>query len=245
MPQPPSSRPISIGEVMDALYQASAKASDRTERRRWNSSESDGASGDGLARTGRRVVGSAQGRRHFTHSKVMAWVAFDRAIRSGSGVRLQSAPWIVGAPFAMKSMRSVCTRGIDSSVGRSSRATASTALDASALLHFAGRLSATLRPRIRAHRRGDRARTSCRTASSADIILRAPAGTASRGTRAPSSPAAFWYADNLVLWDAKAEARELFEHLLSLRNDVGLLSRNSMPGGGCSAISRRPSPTSP
>ena len=34
----------------------------------------------------------------------------------------------------------------------------------------------------------------------------------------------FWYVDNLELIGRKAEARELFEHLLSLRNDVGLLA---------------------
>ena len=39
----------------------------------------------------------------------------------------------------------------------------------------------------------------------------------------------FWLADNLVLQGRREEAREIFERLLSLRNDVGLLSEEYEP----------------
>jgi GH15 family glucan-1,4-alpha-glucosidase len=42
-------------------------------------------------------------------------------------------------------------------------------------------------------------------------------------------PCTFWLADNLVLQGRVSEARELFERLLSLRNDVGLLSEEYDP----------------
>ena len=42
----------------------------------------------------------------------------------------------------------------------------------------------------------------------------------------------FWYVDNLELLGRKAEARELFEYLLSLRNDVGLLAEEYDPRAG-------------
>jgi GH15 family glucan-1,4-alpha-glucosidase len=42
----------------------------------------------------------------------------------------------------------------------------------------------------------------------------------------------FWLADNLALQGRYDEARELFERLLNLRNDVGLLSEQYDPGAG-------------
>jgi GH15 family glucan-1,4-alpha-glucosidase len=39
----------------------------------------------------------------------------------------------------------------------------------------------------------------------------------------------FWFADNLVLLGRRQEAQELFEHLLTLRNDVGLLAEEYDP----------------
>ena len=61
----------------------------------------------------------------------------------------------------------------------------------------------------------------------------------------------FWLADNYVLLGRLEEARQLFERLLALRNDVGLLAEEYDPRAGArSATSRRrsriwPSPTPP
>ena len=45
-------------------------------------------------------------------------------------------------------------------------------------------------------------------------------------------PCTFWLADNLALQGRYAEARSIFERLLALRNDVGLLSEQYEPGAG-------------
>jgi GH15 family glucan-1,4-alpha-glucosidase len=45
-------------------------------------------------------------------------------------------------------------------------------------------------------------------------------------------PCTFWLADNLALQGRRAEAREVFERLLAVRNDVGLLSEEYEPTAG-------------
>ncbi len=58
-------------------------------------------------------------------------------------------------------------------------------------------------------------------------------------------PCTFWLADNLALMGRTADARRVFERLLALRNDVGLLAEEYDPiAGASSATSRRPSRTS-
>ena len=58
-------------------------------------------------------------------------------------------------------------------------------------------------------------------------------------------PCTFWLADNYALQGRHADAREVFERLLEVRNDVGLLSEEYDPvRSDCSATSRRLSRTS-
>ena len=59
-----------------------------------------------------RVSGSAWSQRHFTHSKVMAWVAFDRAIKSAEQFGL-SAPLERWQAVRKQIHNDVCNRGFD------------------------------------------------------------------------------------------------------------------------------------
>lgn len=59
-------------------------------------------------------------------------------------------------------------------------------------------------------------------------------------------PCTFWLADNYLLQGRREEAQHVFERLLAIANDVGLLSENTTPAaGGSSATFHRPSPTCP
>jgi GH15 family glucan-1,4-alpha-glucosidase len=160
-------------------------------------------------------------RQHFTHSKMMAWVAFDRAIRSVErfGTEGPADRWrhIRDAIHA-----EVCAKGYDASRGAFTQAYGSPALDASLLMMpLVGFLPATdsrVLGTVRAIERElveDGLVLRYRTHETDDGL---PPG---EGVFLPCS---FWLADNYALAGRTAEARELFEHLLSLRNDVGLLA---------------------
>ena len=73
------------------------------------------------------------GRRHFTHSKVMAWVAFDRAVRSAEEFGL-AAPLDRWRRVRDRIHREVCERGFDPAQNSFVQSFGSTALDASLLL---------------------------------------------------------------------------------------------------------------
>ena len=168
------------------------------------------------------------GRRHFTHSKVMAWVAFDRAVKSIEQF---------GVPGPLERWRasrdeihaSVCANGFNTERGSFIQSYDSTALDASALLiPLVGFLPAD-----------DQRITGTIAAIERELIFD---GLVHRyDTRVsrdglPSGEGAFlacsfWYADNLILAGRIKEATTLFEHLLMLCNDVGLLSEEYDPSG--------------
>jgi GH15 family glucan-1,4-alpha-glucosidase len=168
------------------------------------------------------------GRRQFTHSKVMAWVALDRAIKSIErfGVEGPIQRW---RTLRQRIHAEVCENGYDARRGAFVQSYGSPNLDASALLiPLVGflpptdpRVQSTLEAIARNLRYNG---LICRydTQESADGL---PAG---EGAFLACS---FWFADNLVLLGRRDEAQELFEHLLSLCNDVGLLSEEYDPVG--------------
>jgi GH15 family glucan-1,4-alpha-glucosidase len=165
-------------------------------------------------------------RRHFTHSKVMAWVAFDRAVKSAEGFGLD------GPVEKWRGLREVihaevCRKGFDPDRNAFVQSYGASEYDASLLMiPLVGFLPAG-DPRvvgtvdaIRRHLTTDGFVARYSTDGSVDGL---PPG---EGAFLICS---FWLADNLVLQGRSAEARALFERLLDLRNDVGLLSEEYDP----------------
>jgi GH15 family glucan-1,4-alpha-glucosidase len=169
------------------------------------------------------------GRKHFTHSKVMAWVAFDRAIRSVEefGMAGPLAHW---RAIREAIHQQVCARGFDSAQNSFVQSYGSKSLDASLLLiPMVGFLPPTDR-RIRG------------TVTAIEKALMRAGFVQRYHTRegADGLPpgegvflaCSFWLADNYILQGRCDEAQRLFERLLSLRNDVGLLAEEYEPSTG-------------
>jgi GH15 family glucan-1,4-alpha-glucosidase len=166
------------------------------------------------------------GRKHFTHSKIMAWVAFDRAIRSAEEFGLDGPldRWRA-ARDAIHAQ--VCAQGYDAAQNSFVQAYGSPALDASLLLMpLVGFLPAD-DPRAR----GTVAAIE-RALLRDGLVLRYDTGAGVDGLP-PGEGAflacSFWLADNYALQGRLDEARALFELLLSLCNDVGLLAEQYDP----------------
>lgn len=160
-------------------------------------------------------------RRHFTHSKVMAWVAVDRMIRSIERFHMD------GPVDKWKSLRTeihdeICRRGFKENLGTFVQHYDSDEVDASLLmLPLVGFLPPD-DPRIR----GTIAAIE-RDLLRGGFVQRYPTHPEVDGL--PPGEGAFlvctfWLVDNLMLQGRHDEARSMFERLLGLRNDVGLLS---------------------
>jgi GH15 family glucan-1,4-alpha-glucosidase len=167
------------------------------------------------------------GRRHFTHSKVMAWVAFDRAIRA-----VEEFGYATDHLDQWRSTRDaihqeVCEKGFDSKLNAFVQAYGSPHLDASILMiPLVGFLRAD-DPRMKSTVAAIQERLSHegfirRYNSDADVDG-LPSGEGA------FLPCTFWLADNLALQGRRDEAREIYDRLLSVRNDVGLLAEEFDP----------------
>jgi GH15 family glucan-1,4-alpha-glucosidase len=166
-------------------------------------------------------------RQHFVHSKVMAWVAFDRA--SGelqrrtfneSGQRWKA--------IADEIHAEVCEHGFDRDLGSFVQAYGSRRLDASLLLiPLVGFLPAS-DPRVR----GTVTAIEKRLMIGGEFVRRYETEDPCDGLP-PGEGAflacSFWLVENYILQDRRAEARRLFERLLSRCNDVGLLAEELDP----------------
>jgi GH15 family glucan-1,4-alpha-glucosidase len=158
---------------------------------------------------------------HFTNSKVMAWVALDRAIKTVEHFKLE------GPLARWRKMRSaihddVCRYGFNPELGAFTQSYGSKQLDASALLiPLVGFLSPQ-DPRVKS------TVDAIKKHLVVDSLVRRYDSAAGMDGLPPGEgvflPCSFWLADNLILLGRREEARALFERLLSLRNDVGLLS---------------------
>jgi GH15 family glucan-1,4-alpha-glucosidase len=166
-------------------------------------------------------------RQHFTHSKVLAWVAFDRAVKlaeeGGDGGRAVER-W---RRLRDQIHADICEKAFDPERGSFVQAYGSKALDASVLLlPLVGFLAAD-DPRmvgtvaaIERHLVVDGLVLRYDTSGGIDGL---PPG---EGAFLPCS---FWLADNYVLQGRVADADALFRRLVGLANDVGLLAEEYDP----------------
>ncbi|MEV0170608.1 glycoside hydrolase family 15 protein [Streptomyces sp. NPDC050803] len=171
-------------------------------------------------------------RRQFVHSKVMTWVAADRALRMAEllGRNGSSDRWLA---LRDQVHRQVCRNGWDDRQRSFVQAYRSPALDASALLlPKVGFLPA----------RDPRVRGTVRAMSGLEEggFLRryAPGGAGVhevdglRGREGTFVACSLWYADALAATGRTTEAREAFTRVLGIRNDVGLLAEQWDPQAG-------------
>jgi GH15 family glucan-1,4-alpha-glucosidase len=166
------------------------------------------------------------GRQHFTHSKVMAWVAFDRAVRSATefGLEAPIERWCAAREAIHDD---VCGKGFDAAQNSFVQAYGSSVLDASLLLIAVVGFLPADDERVR----GTVAAIEKRLVRDG-LVVRYDTGKVADGLP-PGEGAflacSFWLADNYILQGRIDEARALFERLLSYRNDVGLLAEEYDP----------------
>ena len=151
----------------------------------------------------------------------MAWVAFDRAIKSAEQFRVDG-PTDRWRELRQAIHAEICRRGFDPELGSFVRSYGSKEVDASLLLIPAVGFLPADDPRIR----GTIERIE-KTLMRDGLVHRYH--TARSGDGLPPGEGAFlacsfWLADCLVLLGRVSEGRALFERLLALRNDVGLLA---------------------
>ena len=167
--------------------------------------------------------------RHFTHSKVMAWTAVDRAIKT---VELDGADGCEGPLERWRELRDsihdeVCRLGYDAARGTFMQYYGAQDVDASLLMiPLVGFLPAS-DPRVRGT-----VEAVQRELMHDGLVLRYPTHPHVDGL--PEGEGAFlactfWLADCLALLGRRDEAADIFRRLLDLRNDVGLLSEEYDP----------------
>jgi GH15 family glucan-1,4-alpha-glucosidase len=161
---------------------------------------------------------------HFVHSKVMTWVAFDRASRAPSATARERAHW---RGVARRIHRDICKKGLDPKRRFFVQHYGSHELDAALLLlPLVGFLPATDR-RIKATVREIEKRLICR-----GLVRRYETGTGVDGLP-PGEGAflacSFWLVDNYCLMGRRTDASKLFNRLKRLANDVGLYAEEYDP----------------
>jgi GH15 family glucan-1,4-alpha-glucosidase len=167
-------------------------------------------------------------RQHFTHSKMMAWVAFDRVIKDAERDGLE-APLERWKRTRDAIHAEVCARGFDARRGAFVQSYESPYLDASLLLL----VQVGFLPPEDARVRGTIAAIE-RELIVEGLVLRYSTDTGVDALPAGEGaflPCSFWLADAFALTGRRPEAEALFERLLALRNDVGLLAEEYDPRG--------------
>ena len=161
------------------------------------------------------------GRQHFTYSKVMAWVAFDRAIKA-AGLLHAGAPVERWQKVRTKIHDEICSQAYNEKLGSFVQSYGSEHLDASLLLMpLVGFLPAE-DPRVRGTLKAIEGNLM-----SGGLVLRYNTEKVSDGLPPGEGvflACSFWMVSALKLQGRDADAKKLFERVLALANDVGLLS---------------------
>jgi GH15 family glucan-1,4-alpha-glucosidase len=166
------------------------------------------------------------GKQHFVYSKLMCWVALDRALKltAPNPNPSRAAAW---AKERDQIRAAILAEGYNSRVGAFTQVMGGSELDASVLvIPFSGFLSAD-DPRVCSTVAAIRERLS-----SHGMIYRYLAEDGLPGSEGAFAMCTFWLADNLALSGRVDEAREVFEGVVSYANDVGLLSEEIDPVNG-------------
>jgi len=216
-----------FGEVMDALYQARVHGL-AFEKHAWALQLTLLEYLERIWREPDEGIWEIRGeRRHFVHSKVMAWVAFDRAVRTVETQPL-AGPVERWREIRDEIHRDVCEHGYDAEIGSFTQSYGAKELDASLLLiPLVGFLPAS-DPRVRGTIEAIERDLVVdgfvlRYRTDANAVDGLPPG---EGVFLPCS---FWLVDCLELVDRHDDARALLERLVGLANDVGLLSEEYDP----------------
>ena len=217
------------GEVLDALY-SGRRAGLAASHDAWQLERALLDHLEGAWKDPDEGIWEVRGpRRQFTHSKVMAWVAFDRAVRSVESFGLD------GPADRWRALRDevhadVCANGVDER-GAFVQSYGSTDLDASLLLVPLTGFLPPRDPRVRA------------TVDAIATELTDESGFVWRyepkvevdglgGKEGAFLLCTFWLVDCLAMTGRVEQATALFERLLALRNDVGLLAEQYDPVAG-------------
>jgi GH15 family glucan-1,4-alpha-glucosidase len=166
---------------------------------------------------------------HHVHSKLMAWVALDRAVKAVENYGLEG-PLDEWTATRQAIHDDVCARGYDTELESFVQSYGSKDLDAALLLMPLVGFLPPSDPRIANTVRRIEERLMWN-----GLVLRYDTKVADDGLP-PGEGAflacSFWLADAYVLLGRLEDARRLFEHLIALRNDVGLLSEEYNPERG-------------
>jgi GH15 family glucan-1,4-alpha-glucosidase len=160
-------------------------------------------------------------RRHFTHSKVMAWVALDRAVRAIEKFG-RDGPLEKWREIRQQIHDDVIKKGFDEKRNTFTQYYGSSELDASLLMiplvHFLPATDLRMRGTVEAIKK---------ELMVDGFVLRYPTQKTDDGLPPGEGSflaCTFWLIDNLALTGQLEEATEIFERMLSLRNDVGLFA---------------------
>jgi GH15 family glucan-1,4-alpha-glucosidase len=209
------------GEVIDAFYQASRGGIGGSEDA-WNLMQAFLSHLTTIWREPDRGIWESRAApRHFTFSKVMAWVAFDRGAKFASEFGLKG-PVERWSAVAREIHADVCRNGFDEELGSFVQAYGSKWLDGSLLLIPTTGFLPPDDPRIRGTIRAVEGRLL-----QDGFVMRHDPGEVETGLAHGEGAflaCSFWLVDAMVMTGRHEEAQRLFDRLLAVRNDLGLLA---------------------